>query len=153
MLPINQIIHNIQFKCLFSLIHCPPVNSRKAAKHLNDMQKEAREMQSHCNVFLRLSDEKLAAHNRAKHEKKKGVYQNRGVSPLPTPNQWTFLPESKRAHNITPNDYSIQKLLVAFILQMLAADEVGPGPDFTGDTIGTRKLLVHGLGKKLSSLI
>ena len=86
-------------------------------------------------------------------KKKKGVYQNRGVSPLPTPNQWAFLPESKRAHNITPNDYSIQKLLVAFILQMLAADEVGPGPHFTGDTIGTRKLLVHGLGKKLSSLI
>lgn len=80
MLPINQIIHNIQFKCLFSLIHCPPVNSRKAAKHLNDMQKEAREMKSHCNVFLRLSDEKLAAHNRAKHEKKKGgLSKSRGL--------------------------------------------------------------------------
>lgn len=75
-----------------------------------------------------------------------------GFRPLPTPNQWAFLPENKRAQNTTTSE-SIQKLLVAFILQKLAADKVGPGPDFTGDAIGTGKLLVHGLGEKLSSLI
>lgn len=35
-------------------------------------------MKSHCNVFLRLSDEKLAAHNRAKHEKKRGSIKIEG---------------------------------------------------------------------------